>query len=447
MGISKLAVAWILISISISIVLLGVRAEENVEVEEIKVGGASDSGLREELEQLRAKVSSLESSIAARAQELKGKDDGIAKLEKIIQEKSEKIGSLQSEIASLQKKGAVAVEEQVGKAYARANELEKQIEKLTKEIELQSSKRDALEARANEAEKKVQDMSQRLDSLQKTSDEQKKRIRKTERALQVAEEELMRAQLEATSKVKELTEVHGAWLPPWLATQLSNYQELASNHWNERAKPTVDSFLQKASEKSIQAQKWIEPHLETAKSRWIPVVKEKWVVLTTTAEPYMQTVSSKSVEFYEASKSAISPHVVKAQEFADPYFQEAKKLSEPYINQVAKFTKPHVEKVRVALKPYTKQVVHAYGKFLKSATTYHRQVQATILDNLKKHDLTKPLATKELVWFLASALLALPVFFIYRLLSDIFCKKAKKPTRNANANHAPRRPKRRHADK
>jgi myosin heavy subunit len=389
-----------------------------------------------------------ESSITKQTQELKSKDDGIQKLEKLIEEKSKKIATLQSEITSLETKRSLAAEEQAGKANARAIELEKQIEKLKKDIEAQNSKKSTVEARAGDADKKVQELNAKLEKLQKTSDEQKRRIQKTEHALKVAEEELMRVQLETTTQLNQLKEVHGAWLPPWLVTHTARAKEMMLSHWNEHGKPAVNSLLQKASEKSVQAKKWAEPHVEAAKTKWIPVIKEKWVTMKTNAEPYVQKVSAKSIELYQASKDVVLPHVVKAHKIADPYFQEAKKVSKPYIDQVAKATKPHVEKIRIYLKPYTKRAVHIYGNFLEKATAYHQQAQATVLDYLHQHELTKEFATEELAWYLASALLIMPIYVFYNVLVETFCsKKKKKATRNVNANHGHRKHKRRHADK
>ncbi|XP_066390499.1 WEB family protein At3g02930, chloroplastic-like isoform X3 [Miscanthus floridulus] len=400
--------------------------------------------LAAELGQLRAKISALEQNL-----ELKTKNDAIGTLDVIVKEKSQKIATMQNEVTSLEAKGSLAAEEQASKANARAIELEKQTEKLKKDITEQKIKKAALEARAGDADKKVQELNTKLEKLQKTSSDQKRRIQKTEHALKVAEEELMKVQLEATTKAKQLGEVHGAWLPPWLVTHAAHSMEVMSNHWNEHGKPAFDSLLQKASEKSAQAKKWAEPHLETAKTKWMPVAKEKWVILNKNAKPYVQMVSEKSLEVYQTSSDFIRPHLVNAHQVADPYFQKAKKLSKPYIDQIATATKPHVEKIRTTLKPYTKRARHVYGQFLETATTYHQQAQATISDYLHQHEFTKQFVTEELVWYLASALLVMPVFVLYTLLTETFGikRQKKKTSRSSNANHGHRRHKRRHADK
>ncbi|KAF9612469.1 hypothetical protein IFM89_000217 [Coptis chinensis] len=458
-------VKWLVLSIFFAIICVNVNGDSGVETVI-----ASDSSWKLEVEQLKSKISLLELNVEDKDRELKNKDESIVKLEKVVDEKAGSISSLQGEIDLIQKKGSVATEEQVGKAHARTIELEKQVEKLRKEIEAQTLKKNALEARRFEADNRIQELNSKLENvtvsfksgcslatlrtqdrrfslapLQKINDEQKSRIRKTERALQVAEEEMVKAKLEATRKAKELLEAHGSWLPVWFAIHVDRCQSFATTYWNQHGKPALDVATQKALVTKAQVQKWAEPHMETIKSRWIPAIQEQWVAFKLYAEPHLQSVATKTVEVYDTTKSTIMPHVVRVQELADPYFQEAKKCTKPYIDHVATVTKPHVDKARVALKPYTKKIVREYRKFLKSATTYHNQVQATVQETLNKHELTRPLATKELVWFTASALLALPVLFLPRLFSAIFSKKAKKPVRNTN--HTRRRPKRGHPDK
>ncbi|KAL3498199.1 hypothetical protein ACH5RR_040931 [Cinchona calisaya] len=400
-----------------------------------------------ELAQLKSKIHILESFIKEKNEELKGKDDAISKLGKMIKEKSDSIALLQSEIASLRKKGTTDAEELVGKAHARAIELETLVEKLDKEINVKNKEKEALEARAIEKEKKVLDLSSEFDNLQNIINEQKSKLQKTERALQIAEEEMMKAKFEATSRTNELMEVHGVWLPPWFAVHLTRYQTLLEKHWKEHGKPTADALIQKAVEKKAQAEIWTRPHIENIKTKWIPAIKEQWLILATNVEPHVHSISKKTLEVYEESKTAIAPLVIKVQELADPYFQEVKKISKPYIDQVATAAKPHVDRVRVVMKPYTEEAVHVYVKCLECASTYHHRVQGTVQEKLQKHELTRPLATKELVWFIASALLALPITIGFKIFSSICCKKTKNSTRNSQSNHSRRKAKRGHPDK
>ncbi|XP_027354386.1 spindle pole body component 110-like [Abrus precatorius] len=427
-------------ALSVTLIFAFVVAEASTEEPD-------SSAIKIQLDQLNSKIQILESQIIVKSEEVKKKDEVIADKEKLIQDKLGTIESLQNEIASLQKKGTLDAEEQVGKAHARAGELQKQVDKLQRELETQNKEKVNWETRVVELEKKIDDLNSKLEHVQKINEEQKIKIRKTERALNVAEEEMIKAKFEATYKEKELREAHGAWLPPWLAVHYIHSKSLVENHWNKHGKPALEVFTQKAMEKKAQVGKWAEPHVETIQTKWIPAVKEQWSVVKTNAEPHVQLLTVKIVEAYETSKNTISPQLSKAKEFVDPYYQEARKFSKPYIDQVAVAAKPHVDKVQVVLKPYTAKVVHAYGKFLDTATTYHGQVQATVQETLKTHELTRPLATKELEWFVASALLALPIILLAKVFSAVFCKKANKPARNGNTHHPRRKAKRVHPDK
>ncbi|VVB10870.1 unnamed protein product [Arabis nemorensis] len=370
-----------------------------------------------QLDQLNAKIRDLESQIDEKSREVEGKDELVAEKEKLLKEKEDKIASLQTEVSSLQKKGSSDSAKQLGKAQARVDELEKQVEVLRNFLEQKNKEKDSTVARTNEAEKKLSELNSSLDKLQKTNEEQKNKIGKLERAIKIAEEEMLRTKLEATTKHKELLEAHGSWLPPWLASHWISFQTYTETHWEAHGKPAVETVILKVTEVKTQAQKWAEPHVENVKTKYIPAVKE---TVSTHVEPHIRTLSIKAKEAYHASKDAVSPHIDTVQELVDPYYQEAKKFSKPYVDQVATATKPHVDKVKVAMKPYTTKVIIVYTEFLESATTYHQQVQAHVERKLKNHELTEAFATNEFVWFAASALLALPIFFAYKVLCTLF---------------------------
>lgn len=55
--------------------------------------------------------------------------------------------------------------------------------------------------------------------------------------------------------------------------------------------------------------------------KWVPAIKEQWVVITSNAEPHVQALTTKTIEIYEISKNAVTPHFIKVVELVDPYFQ------------------------------------------------------------------------------------------------------------------------------
>lgn len=61
--------------------------------------------------------------------------------------------------------------------------------------------------------------------------------------------------------------------------------------------------------------------LSCESQKWIPSIKEKWFVAKTTAEPHVQSFTTKFIEVYETSKTAATPHVIKTYEVVDSYYQ------------------------------------------------------------------------------------------------------------------------------
>ncbi|XP_021277616.1 structural maintenance of chromosomes protein 2-like isoform X2 [Herrania umbratica] len=416
-----------------------------------------DSALKHEVDYLGSKISVLESSVDERIRELRRKDESIRQLDTIIREKSDTISSLKIEIEYFEQKASLDAKEKMRNTHLQAAELEKQVDNVRKEIEMQNKKKVALEVRLNVAEEKIGGLNVKLEDLQRINSEQKSKIQKAEWALQLAQEEMMKAILRAASVSKAVTEVHGEWLPHWLAVHLYHFQaflvshwnELGRpalditiqkvvekkdqlkrwaephirnvdvslvSHWNEHGRPALDITIQKALEKKDQLKRWAEPHIRNVNTHWIPAMKEEWSTFINYLEPLCQSLLSKSNEVYHASMNSMAPHVVKARMLTDPYIQEVKKFAEPYVNQVVMVTRLHYETMEVALKPYTKKMIHTYRKLVNSASLYHHQVQET----LKSHELTRTLANMDLAWLLAIAVLILPVIVLFQLFSVIF---------------------------
>ncbi|KAK4396694.1 hypothetical protein Sango_1506000 [Sesamum angolense] len=318
-------------------------------------GAVSQSEAAElELRQLKSKISYLETIIEDRTAEVKRKDGGIKQLEKVIEEKSNSLASLQTV-----EKESSEVKERIGEVNARANELEKQILNLNKEIEAQNRKKDKLESQANAAEEKIEGLKLKLEKLQKINNEQTSRIHKAQRALQAAEEEMLKAKLEASSMTKQLKESFVLTL------------------WNQIGRPVFNPTIQEALKQKYEVEKWVRHHLETIKRKWFPTINEHYKAIVENYHPLLQSFSTQAIQYHHVAQSTIKRHILNIQETVDPYFQEAKMFMKPYVDQVTGF-----DKACLFVKPFS------------------RKVQATLHETLNSYELTKPLATEGLVQFL-----------------------------------------------
>lgn len=142
--------------------------------------------------------------------------------------------------------------------------------------------------------------------------------------------------------------------------------------------------------------------------------------------------------------------MIQVQESVDPYVQTVKEKSQPFVEQAASFLGPHLEKANTVAGPYVKIANEHYQNVVTQASTYHEQLQDSVKGTMGKHEVLARWATKELIWFLASALLALPVVASVLVFSSVFgTKKPIKPQRRSagsshsntsSGNKKPRRP-------
>ncbi|GJV12180.1 hypothetical protein Tco_1353721 [Tanacetum coccineum] len=169
----------------------------------------------------------------ARATEARFAKDALSKL---LQR--ETVAEYQNDdVASLKAKGSLDANEEIKKDHTLVYDLEKQVEKLPMDLQLKNNFREALETTSKDLEKTMRDLNPTLHDLQKV--------------------EFKEAKSEATTKIRKLAKVYGAWLPPWIAARLVVYQPYVKNQSKE--------FM------SIQGRIW-DPGIiflsDTLRTRW-----------------------------------------------------------------------------------------------------------------------------------------------------------------------------------
>ncbi|RLM66211.1 hypothetical protein C2845_PM16G19390 [Panicum miliaceum] len=401
------------------------------------VGPSPSPEQEQEIQMLRSKVASLDDEINRRKEET-------SQLESVVRERTAQMAALVGELELLQKVN-VADDESVMKANTNVDVLEKQIERLGSDLEDQVRKGESLEARATEAEKNWHEFSHKLEHAENINVEQRKKIQDLSGRLQsaqFAQDKLSDLEKEAKLNAEELAKVHDMWLPHWLAARVVRCQEVASAKWQVHGKPVLGPLMQKVAEKSTYAQRLVEPHLQKAQNKWVPIAKKHLTSLRNTTTVYTSAISKWSTAVYRVCRDAIQPCTVKAREFAGHYWQECKAFSQPYISCIVALSEPHLSRANVALEPYMEPVTSGWRSLASLASEYHHQIYLELIAGaiqvqngvegfLEDTRLMTPLPADKLAWLTASALFALPVLSIYKILSAtirpllgvLFCSK------------------------
>ncbi|CAH8322369.1 unnamed protein product [Eruca vesicaria subsp. sativa] len=338
------------------------------------------------VEELKSTVSSLQSIIKEKNEELHRKEEKIRVLELYIREKSY---LFESDIDFSQSENPV---KHAGEAEEKVYELEKQVLRLKREVELQRKKR-------LEVEKKVEELSSKVENIDMK------------------------------------------WFSSKLGFNSNKTQAYLLTLWHQHLSPNLHITLQQVSLKIKQVQKWSEPHIETMTSKWIPSIKEACVTLTIYLEPKVRYLTEKSIEVLSMSKQAFTPHIIQGYDVSRYYLEVLRTHTAPYTSQIMDIAKPHLERVQVSLEPYTENVRNGLKKLVESTKIYHQQAQ----EMLKNNEITKPVATMDLAWVGATALIGFPLIFIIKFLSAVSNPKGKKRhSHRQEPSTGYRRAKRRH---
>ncbi|XP_054822581.1 uncharacterized protein LOC129320923 isoform X2 [Prosopis cineraria] len=331
------------------------------------------SSLRIELEQLKTKVSILESTFEKSDSKL-NKDDGIKQMENIIPEKSQS-ATLRNKIVALQQKGSLDAYQELEGSNSHVAEAEKLLQKVNNV-----------------------------------------RIQMTEEALQVTEEEMMKEESEATF--------------------MKSLKSLIADHWNYSWRPALDALFPKVRQVGemciemlkkegvpVMKDQWLSfisslgshfkpltakiieayhvtknsllsntANIQTTFSPFIqelPVMKDQWLTFISSLSSCLESLTAKIMEACRLTKNSLLSYTVKIQTATAPFIQEVYKFAKPYINQFETVRKPYTDMDVVILQPHSGKPARACRMLVTSIISYHNQVQQW----LKTNELTRPLAS------------------------------------------------------
>ncbi|KAJ7515383.1 hypothetical protein O6H91_22G011900 [Diphasiastrum complanatum] len=414
-------------------------------------------------------VKHMQSLVEGLEAKLKAKDSSLQDKEKVISFLKNQLEDVQA----IQEQGSGKVEERLLAAQDTANSLEAQVEKLHHDVGKLESELQTFKTRAESSEATVTELLNKNYEATKIDEEQQRRIHSTEEALrkaEVAEAWLPVWLVNLPDRFQELAIVewgehgepivaflvrewgehgepavaflskewgeHGEPVVAFLSKEWSEHGEpvvaFISKEWREHGKPVVTFLSEKVYQISGAAQ-------ETVKEKWLPAAKQHWEDAVLVIGPHIEMVKVKVGEEWgehgEPVVTFLSHKAYQISVSAQPHLETVKELvrekAGPYVDKTAVFAQPYVDKASVFAQPYVQSTRSFYGPFFEKAhsvyqilskltTTYHLRLQTSLQESIKKYECLAALASKELIWFLASALLLLPVLGIFLVFSSTF---------------------------
>ncbi|KAJ7515393.1 hypothetical protein O6H91_22G011900 [Diphasiastrum complanatum] len=418
-------------------------------------------------------VKHMQSLVEGLEAKLKAKDSSLQDKEKVISFLKNQLEDVQA----IQEQGSGKVEERLLAAQDTANSLEAQVEKLHHDVGKLESELQTFKTRAESSEATVTELLNKNYEATKIDEEQQRRIHSTEEALRKAEAALQQSESELGKRTEDLVKVAEAWLPVWLVNLPDRFQELAIVEWGEHGEPIVAFLVREWGEHGEPAvaflskewgehgepvvaflsKEWSE-HGEPvvafiskewrehgkpvvtflSEKKWLPAAKQHWEDAVLVIGPHIEMVKVKVGEEWgehgEPVVTFLSHKLVR--EKAGPYVDKTAVFAQPYVDKASVFAQPYVQSTRSFYGPFFEKAHSVYQILSKLTTTYHLRLQTSLQESIKKYECLAALASKELIWFLASALLLLPVLGIFLVFSSTFGgKTSNKSVRSSGGSH------------